>query len=196
MHDESRRVFLSASIPLPGRHPKYLETADPVAVRDAVRALTIVIAQGDLELVFGGHPAITPMVRLQLLAAGKRPGDQFVVYQSAYFKSEYPDDNESFERVIEVDSVEQSLEKSISAMRNAMMAGDFCCGIFIGGMDGVESEYSMFRERHPDVPAFPVGSTGAGAAFILAREEATRPYYDRLKSDYRYLSLMRELLRR
>jgi hypothetical protein len=61
-----QRVFLSASIPLPSRNATYFNTADIVAIRDAVRALTIVVIEQKAQLVFGGHPAISPMIRLQI----------------------------------------------------------------------------------------------------------------------------------
>lgn len=61
-----RRVFLSASVPLPSRNRAYFDTADVIAIRDAIRALTMVIIEEDIQLVFGGHPAITPMIRLQI----------------------------------------------------------------------------------------------------------------------------------
>ena len=54
------RVFLSASVPLPSRNPKYFDTADVIAIRDAVRALIMVVVEQQGQLVFGGHPAITP----------------------------------------------------------------------------------------------------------------------------------------
>jgi len=38
---ELKNIFLSASIPLPERDPKYYETADVIAIRDAVIALCI-----------------------------------------------------------------------------------------------------------------------------------------------------------
>ena len=56
------QIFLSASIPLPERDPIFYQTADFIAIRDAVRALaTIVIPKA--HLVWGGHPAITPLIR-------------------------------------------------------------------------------------------------------------------------------------
>jgi hypothetical protein len=63
-------VFLSASVPDPKRDPKYYRTADVTAIRDAVRALvTIVLPKA--RLVWGGHPAITPPVRV--IAFGPLP---------------------------------------------------------------------------------------------------------------------------
>ena len=38
-----KNIFLSASIPLPERDPKYIKTVDIIAKRDAVIALTTVV---------------------------------------------------------------------------------------------------------------------------------------------------------
>ena len=59
------KIFLSASIPFPERDRKFYDTADIVAIRDAVRALaTVVIPRA--HLVWGGHPSITPLIRFVL----------------------------------------------------------------------------------------------------------------------------------
>jgi hypothetical protein len=36
-------VFLSASVPLPNRHPRFFETADVLGIREAVKALADVV---------------------------------------------------------------------------------------------------------------------------------------------------------
>ncbi|WP_459162063.1 SLOG domain-containing protein [Bradyrhizobium japonicum] len=105
-HSFDRRIFLSASVPLPSRNPMYFDTADVVAIRDAVRALTLVVIEENVQLVFGGHPAITPMVRLQLQQAGFPVAKKFVMFQSKFFRSDFPEDNEAFEQVILTDVVE------------------------------------------------------------------------------------------
>ena len=59
---DMNNIFLSASIPSPERDRKYYDTADIVAIRDAVRALaTVVIPKA--HLIWGGHPSITPLIR-------------------------------------------------------------------------------------------------------------------------------------
>lgn len=55
-----RSIFLSASVPLAGRGT-YLETADPFLIQVAVREL-MTLALGRRRIVWGGHPAITPMI--------------------------------------------------------------------------------------------------------------------------------------
>jgi SLOG cluster3 family len=190
------RVFLSASVPLPTRNPAYFTTADVLAIRDAVRALAIVVAEAEAELVFGGHPAITPMIRLQVMQAGApRVGDRLVLFQSRFFTSAFPRDNASFERVELVDEVPNDRDASLLRMREAMLAGSFDVGLFIGGMEGVEEEYGLFRHMHPEARAFPVASTGAAAQAIFGRDPDLQRKHPELRDEISYLTLMRDLVR-
>lgn len=186
------RVFLSASIPLPRRNPEYVETADVVAIRDSIRALVSVVVPAPGKLVFGGHPAITPMVRL-LIAQLKRPVRRHVIlYQSLYFQQNFLPDVEEFEEVRLVEAVSGDREASLALMREAMIGSeDFDAGIFIGGMEGVEDEYRRFREIHPKKPVFPIASTGAAA---LKLHQRFLPDARELTDNLLYLSLFRELL--
>jgi len=53
-------------------------------------------------------------------------------------------------------------------MRERMLnSGPFHAAFFIGGMEGVESEFSMFRTKWPTTPVYPVASTGAAASILL-----------------------------
>jgi len=187
-------IFLSASVPLPTRHEVYFRTADVIAIRDAIRALVIVIAQEQRELVFGGHPAILPMIRLQLVQLGLPVGKFVTVFVSSFFKSDFPEDLSAFEKTIVVDAVADDREKSLAAMRERMMEGPFRCGLFIGGMEGVEQEFEMFRIRHPSAPAYPLASTGAAAALVYERNNALFQRSPELRDEVSYLGLMRRLV--
>lgn len=189
-----RRIFLSASVPLPSRNAVYFNTADVVAIRDAVRALTIVIVETGIQLVFGGHPAISPMIRLQIAQAGLPLGDKVVMFQSRFFGREFPEDNKAFERVILTDAVDNDREKSLGHMRDMMMRGPFQCGIFIGGMEGVEEEYNLFCKAQPGVPVFPVASTGAAAGNLYRLNPDLPKNYPELQSEISYINLMRRII--
>jgi hypothetical protein len=189
----SLRVFLSASVPLPSRDRVYFESADIFAIRDAVRALTMVIVERQIELVFGGHPAISPMIRLQIAETGSPVRDRIVMYQSRFFEREFPEDNAAYERVILVDAVKNDREKSLQLMREAMLAKPFNAGLFIGGMEGVEQEYELFQRLQRGVPAYPVASTGAAAGMIFQRDQSLQRAKPLLRDEISYLSLMREL---
>jgi hypothetical protein len=189
----SLSVFLSASIPLPppARHAKYFETADQIAIRDSIRALiSVVIPQG--SIVFGGHPAITPMIRLLVLNRGLPIAGNIFLFQSKFFEKDFPPEVRQFENLVIVDAVSDDRERSLKAMREAMIASrDFAAGVFIGGMEGVEEEFEMFRAIHPKKPAIPIASTGAAA---LALFERFTPKRRELLDDLRYMSLFRRLL--
>jgi hypothetical protein len=187
------RIFLSASVPLPSRHPSYFQTADFVAIRDAVRALTMVVIERKAELVFGGHPAITPMIRLQIAQNRKEMSKLFVLFQSRYFQSAFPRDNSAFGRVRLVDAVRGDLDASLLRMRKKMLGGRFSGGFFVGGMNGVEDEYALFGELHAGVPRFPVASTGAAASKLFDADSALRRYPE-LRDEISYLTLMRNLV--
>jgi hypothetical protein len=189
-----RRIFLSASVPLPSRHRIYFDTADVVAIRDCVRALTMVVIENSAQMVFGGHPAISPMIRLQVAQTGAPVGDRIVMYQSRHFEKSFPQDNAAFERVELIDAVGGDRDASLLAMRSAMLAGSFQAGIFVGGMEGVETEYQMFRKLHPETPSFPVASTGAAARRLFEAEAQLHRDYSQLRDEISYLTLMRQLL--
>jgi hypothetical protein len=188
------RVFLSASVPLPSSNPTYFETANIIAIRDAVRALTIVVSEKNIKLVFGGHPAISPMIRLQIAQTGNRVGDHVVMFQSSFFKRQFPDDNAAFEKVEMVDAVQNDREKSLLYMREVMLAKPFDAGVFIGGMEGVEQEFDMFRQLQPDIPVFPIASTGAAAGILFDRDGDLQHKHPELRDEISYLTLMRDLI--
>ena len=54
------QIFLSASIPVQGRG-NFFESADPFLIQFAVREL-MTVCLGRRRIVWGGHPAITPMI--------------------------------------------------------------------------------------------------------------------------------------
>ncbi|HYM76870.1 MAG TPA: hypothetical protein VE377_12910 [Candidatus Dormibacteraeota bacterium] len=160
-------VFLSASVPDPRRNEKYFRTGDTIAIRDAVIALvTVVLPQ--TKLVFGGHPAITPMVKWvadQLDAFGR-----VRMFQSKFFRDHYLKDLEFF-RYEETEAVRGDRGESLRSMRMQMIHSEpFAAAFFIGGMEGVEDEYELLRRHRPSVPRFPVYTTGAAARLLWMSE--------------------------
>jgi hypothetical protein len=186
-----RSIFLSASIPLPDRDARYSETTDIIAIRDSIRALvSVVVPTG--QIVFGGHPAITPLIRLIVREMRIDVRQHVILYQSRFFQQTFPPEVAEFEDVHLVDAIPRDEAASLKEMRRTMIGShEFDAGVFLGGMEGVEREYEMFRLIHPDKPAFPIASTGA-AARLLFNEYAQDQV--ELMSDLRYLSLFRRLL--
>ncbi len=186
-----RSVFLSASIPLPGHGAKYSETADVIAIRDSVRALvSVVIPTG--RIVFGGHPAITPLIRLLVRGMTTDVRQHVILYQSRFYEQRFPPEVAEFEDVRLVDAVGTDQAASLREMRRVMIGShNFDAGIFLGGMEGVEREFELFRQMHPDGPVHPIASTGAAARLLF--NEYARDRVE-LLTDLRYLSLFRRLL--
>ena len=184
-------IFLSASIPYQDRDKRFYDTADIIAIRDSVRALaTVVIPKA--RLIWGGHPAITPLIRFVM---GKMNADlkkHITLYQSNFFRDHFPSDNFFFENVaITAEDIDR--ESSLLKMRNAMITdNDFSVGIFIGGMEGVLAEFKLFSESHRKALILPIASTGAAAKMIF--EEIKPQPNIRLSNDYAYMALFRELL--
>jgi hypothetical protein len=160
-------VFLSASIPDPARDPQYFSTGDTLAIRDAVIAL-VTVTLPRTTLVFGGHPAITPMVKW--VADQMGAFDRVHMYQSRFFRDRYLKDIERF-RYREIGAVDRDEAASLKAMRLAMIGSeDFGAAFFIGGMEGVEREYELMKEERSGVPRYPVYTTGAAARKLWGRE--------------------------
>lgn len=185
-------VFLSASIPDPLRSPHYARTADTVAITSAVSALVHVLL-GRRPLVWGGHPAITPMIWAVAEDLGVEYGDWVTLYQSNFFAEEFPEENKRFQNVVCVEAVENKREESLGRMREEMLRhSTFQTGIFIGGMDGIVDEFQLFRSMQPQADAIPIFSTG-GAVLDLANDSeraADRDLWDEMD----YVKLFRKLL--
>ncbi|MHC2282157.1 hypothetical protein ACVME8_008800 [Bradyrhizobium diazoefficiens] len=185
-------IFLSASVPDPERHPKYHVTSDVTAIRDAIRALATVVLPC-ARLVWGGHPAITPLVRVMVEGMGIMGSDRVRLFQSRFFRGKMPKDNAAFERVIQVPAVKGDRAASLERMRRQMIGSEqFIAGVFIGGMEGVEDEYRLFRAEHPSAKALPIASTGAAALIIYEQERGSLP--QDLLVDLAYPTMFRRLL--
>lgn len=187
------KIFLSASIPLPDRDPKYIGTADISAIRDAVNALAKVVIPNAI-LVWGGHPTITPLIRMILGKLETDVSKHVVLYQSEFFSKKYPSDNEHIECIKLIKEVDNSRDESLALMRKKMIEGNnFIAGIFIGGMEGVEDEFNLFKQYHPDALLLPVATTGAAALSIY--QASPENYMEELNTDYAYMALFTKLLK-
>ncbi|RZK34289.1 MAG: hypothetical protein EOO61_13845, partial [Hymenobacter sp.] len=165
-----KKVFLSASVPDPQRHKRYHRTADVIAIREAVRALATLVLPS-ATLVWGGHPAITPLIRIIAEGLSLSAQPPVVLYQSAFFEGIFPESNSAFETIVITERA-QKKEDSLSLMRQQMLTDHiFDAGVFIGGMEGVEEEFSLFKIYQPNVPVLPLATTGGAAK----RAQAMRP---------------------
>lgn len=178
-------VFLSASVPLPGRS-HYHETADPFLIQFAVRELLTVVL-GRRTLIWGGHPAITPMVSAVCDDLGVQYSKAVILYQSDYFRSVMPAENARFTNLVRVPPVRGDEGESLLAMRIAMLSQPFEAAVFVGGMEGIFEEYALFTMLHPKATVITIPSAG-GAARELAldlddrsdRIDFARLFYEKL----------------
>ena len=192
MGEKSLNLFLSASVPVAGRADgKYLATADIIAIRDAVIALASVVLPRH-HLIWGGHPSITPLIANVLRHSNKEVNSSVTVYQSGYFVKEFPKENKDVEHVVVTESLGERVSSLDLMRRRMVIENDFAAAVFIGGMDGVEDEYKMFVESHPEAKVFPMASTGAAA--LMLYDANTDAFDERLKNDMAYASLFKDLL--
>lgn len=184
------KIFLSASIPYEERDAKYFDTADVIAIRDAVRALaTVVIPKA--QLIWGGHPAITPLIRFVVNKMRANLKKHVTLYQSAFFKEYFPKDNFDFENIVITERLNDR-DSSLDLMRSEMISNnDYVAGIFIGGMEGVIDEYELFKRSHPQALILPIASTGAAAKIIYEEHERLNK---RLVQNYAFMNLFQEEL--
>lgn len=92
-------IFLSASMPTKDRDHRFFDSADFIAIRDAVVALVNAIIP-NYKLVWGGHPAITPIIHDIFKKRGFDYKKYITIYQSNYFSEKMPKENQQFDNVI------------------------------------------------------------------------------------------------
>ena len=182
-----KNIFLSASIPLPDRDIKYINTADIIAIRDAVIALTTVVLPHH-RIIWGGHPSITPLIYYVMKKLKINIQEHVTLYQSEYFKDKFPEDNNKFENVKLTENL-GDIPSSIQHMRYRIFSENkFDAAIFIGGMDGIEVEYNMFRDFHPEALILPIASTGAATKIVYDNFLPDEFKNELLVKDYGYMN--------
>jgi hypothetical protein len=211
---EANSILLSASVPTPRDFPphlkgaalqslrqnlSYLKTSKPAEIRSAVTALTRLMLQRRIRLVFGAHPAISPMVLsaardVLFNLASRDPGNlappspYILIFQSKYFGDVLPDstlDLASWYAGLLVMTPlvsggrqprddEEARLLNLRRMRELMVSVPGLRGaVFVGGMEGVVEEAHLFAKRNPGKPMYALGSTGS-AALELSRKTSLR----------------------
>src|ERR1051325_7269812 len=122
-------IFLSASVPTVDRAG--FQTADLYLIREAVSSLVEAVL-GRKLLVWGGHPAITPMIWAAAEGLGVPYAQTVRLFQSRFFDDRYPQDNARFGNVTYVDAVPGDLAASLRVMRRTMLtAYRFDAAVFV-----------------------------------------------------------------
>lgn len=166
------RVLLSAGVPHGDRAEPY-EPYHAGAILDAALEVARVLLRRRVTIVSGAQPAISPVL---LRSAPERPDARSVeIFQSKRFRGLVPDETlqlqrQGFAEIMWIDGdADEPKHVSLTRMRAAMIDGELDAGVFIGGMDGVEEEYELFRERCPDAPAFVLAGPGGAARRLAER---------------------------
>ncbi len=178
---------------MPERDPKYIETADIIAIRDAVIALTSVVLPYH-TIIWGGHPSITPLIYYVMNKLGLKIQDHVVLYQSLFLKKFFPEDNNKFENVILTENTGEEDSSKFLMRKRMFTENKFAAGIFIGGMEGIEDEFKLFSELQPNALVLPIASTGAAAQVVYHSFLSLERKNQRLENDYAYMSLFQDLL--
>lgn len=188
---EHPALFLSASVPYERdpeeltpearrRNLHYVETSRPDRIRAAVTELCRWAFSRDLTLIFGGHPAISPMV----LAAARRfvPAEgwrrRVLVFQSLVFEGKIPEatlklgdwrHGEMLWTRKRPERGDGERQPSLEWMREVMVRSPkLLAAVCIGGMEGVEEEARIFRRHNDGRPVYAIGSTGSAARDLFA----------------------------
>jgi len=182
-----RSIFLSASIPHRRRDKEpateterqelnhYLATRQPDRIREAVGHLCRAAFSRGIQLIFGGHPQISPMVleAATRFRSEESPENLVVVFQSLWYNERIPQKtldlaNWRYGTALWTEAG-QDRDQSLTIMRQAMVASPGLIGaIFIGGMDGIREEAVLAHQAA--IPRlFAIGSTGSAAADLLGQ---------------------------
>jgi len=189
-----KTIFLSASIPKLERAERFSRVPDAAfEIEQAVISLARAVFSEGGRLVFGGHPAISPLVAMVVgeyreprfaESAEERHAAPVEIFQSRAFDGYLPDETLLMYRlgyasITWVEAVgderyapkseddETPCPKSMKRMRARMLdqsAPDAM--VCIGGMEGVEDEVKMMLEKRPRTPIYVLERTG-GAARLL-----------------------------
>jgi hypothetical protein len=134
--------------------------------------------------VWGGHPAITPLLWSAAQAVGVEYTMAVELYQSRLYEKVLPAENEHFSNVTLTDAVDGDLDASLLKMRTPMLTStEFDAAVFIGGMNGILDEYSLFTSHWPRASCIPIAQTG-GAAANLADQIGYAPPEDLAPLDF------------
>jgi SLOG cluster3 family len=181
----------------------------------AVKALSGAIFQQNWTLVFGGYPAIFPLILTIAREYGQR--HRVMIYQSEYFRSHVGPGTlalleEGYGNMEQVPNDPSELppgpletidltkcSKSLGVMWQQMIKHPRLCGlVLIGGDFGLLPELELFKSTHQNLPVIPIRAPGGIARefearipgwppFTLAELAASRYYFTLSTRIVRYL---------
>ncbi len=183
-------IFLSASVP---DRENWIESARPHEIREAVVALATTVLP-EYELVFGGHPAISPLVEHAARSLGA--ANRVHIYQSRHFEGKIPEAASKFENFHWTDKRDDQPSSLVHMRLEMLRSHEFAMSFFIGGMEGIFDEHKLFRELCANKPIYLVGSTGSASQRLLEeykQDFSERGLYEELRSSKLYRSMFARL---
>ena len=194
-----KTVLLSASVPSQERAERYRRVEDAAfEVEQAVISLARAVFSEGGRLVFGGHPAISPLVAMVVgeyreprfaESHNERRAAPVEIYQSRVFDGHLPDDTTLMERlgyasIRWIDAVNEERFApdapagvvqcigSLKYMREVMLERSHPDAmVCIGGMDGLEDEVDLALKQPRRFPIYVLERTGGAAALLRERNE-------------------------
>ena len=161
-----QHLFLSASFPY-GERGERFRPYDAAAIADAVAAVVRVAFAMDGSVVLRGHPAITPLVLM--LGSDLSLTQRIDIFQSKWFEGEITPETQAL-----INSGRgrlhwtrrcETLDESLDLMRREMLGSiRLSAAVFVGGMEGILSEYQHCEKLLPQTPKIPIAGPGGAAA--------------------------------
>lgn len=171
-----KKVFLSASFPDPARTEESgpFHSADIAAATSAVVEATL---RANANLIFGGHPTISPLVLH--VAAMLNSGSQVTIYQSEYFERHL---TREVRRLVESEEAQlvftkrgPDLTTSLRILRQAMFSSLPDVGFFIGGMSGVKEEFELLSSANSQAACIAFRTPGGAASRLQEQVSRSSP---------------------
>ena len=197
-------VLLSASVPTKERSAEFRKIPNAqTQIEQAVIALARNVFQAGGQLIFGGHPSISPLVLMVAMEYDQKSKEieniqrnepqlkPINIYQSEAFREVMPQQtidllNLGLADIIWTEAIDgekynpelkgqPQCPRSLWLMRTKMINQNIDALVCIGGMEGTMDEFRLFSDYHSRKPIYVFESTG-GASEILAREFTRSEY--------------------
>ena len=198
---QSSSVFVSASIPDSAR---WSGDFDALEITDAVVALARAFLTAGFKIVTAAHPTIAPLLLYVAAEFPPESEERISVYQSELFANVLPPATRRFEadgvgRLIWTAAAEGDRpvpgewDESLLTMRRRMLGeAEPIAACFIGGMEGIRSEFELYRTMYPDRSTYPLGRPGGEARNLI--EAIDNSLRERLANDDVYPALWRAVI--
>ncbi|MCA9654258.1 MAG: hypothetical protein KC501_30330 [Myxococcales bacterium] len=192
------------------RYLHYIQHEDhryPRRVLRAVSWLSTFALENDYTLIFGGHPAISPMVlEVARRFATNHDEVRVVIFQSELYANIIPIAAKDISRwpngcMLTTRAVGRDKNESLTLMRRHMLsAPGLHAGVYIGGMGGILEESYRFEELQRGKPRYAIGSTGGASEYLLdamgdehCGRMPTRELRDALADDEAYAAVIDQI---